>query len=442
MKSEFLPTGLGYVYKVGDASDPDLLTIEVSNLRQRAGSIYGLLTTSTHLPGARLIPGTERVLNAEVWLLNARSRNEYADSLTRLIPAPPGARRMDFSAILEEMAQRVIEHENAPVDVIRLQPGARRHTSWLIESILPVGKATILYGAGGVGKSILAAALAVCVQTGTRFLGFHTQPAEVLYLDWETDAEDIAGRVQAAANGLGVEMPNLRYSSVVRPIEDRVAALAREVAEQRIGLVVIDSVGMAMSAARDGGDPSDTAIRFFRALRALDAAVLAIDHVSGDDMRRGRSGASKPYGSVYKWNSARNAYELRERKEPDAQGVHLLLKHRKSNLGPQMADLPLLLRWDDVAGSATFSRETFVAPTKQPMADQIIDLLDVAPATPRQIADLLTDDDGAVNEIDVRRELKALIGANRVTAMADGTIRVVRPDAPVSDSPGLLNDDG
>lgn len=438
MKSTFLPTGLGYVYTVGDDHDPGLLTIEVTNLRQRAGSSYALLTASTSIATARRIPGTNRVLNAEVWLLSEKSRRDYAESLARLIPAPSGAQALDFGAILEEMAQRVIEQENAPVDVTRLAPATARPTvPFLIEGILPAKKATILYGAGGVGKSIFAATLAVCVQTGTRFLGRATQQAEVLYLDWETDSEDIAGRVESAANGLGLaSAPALRYASLVRPIEDRVSALARYVAEEKIGFVIIDSVGMAMSAARDGGDVSETAIRFFRALRALDTAILAIDHVSGDDMRRGKSGASKPYGSVYKWNSARNAFELRERREPDHKGTHLVLKHRKSNLNQRQSDMNLLLVWEP--SKAVFSSEVVAPTVVMPLPTQIMDVLLTGPASPQKIAELMSDDDNVYHEIDVRRELKGLMGESKVTASADGTIRLASADKPVVDS-GLLD---
>lgn len=434
MRSTFLPTGLGYVYKVGDDFDGDFLTIEVTNLRNRGGSAYALLTTSTTIHGARTIPGTERVLNAECWLLSDRSRNDYAASLSRLIPAPDSASRLDFSAILEELAQRVIEHENSPVSIVRLDVTKQRMAiPHLIDGIIPANKATILYGAGGVGKSILAATLAVCVQTGTPFLHRPSTRAEVLYLDWETDEEDIASRVSAAAAGLGVAAPNIRYSSMVRPLEDRVAALAREVAEEKIGFVVIDSAGMAMSAAKDGGDASETAIRFFRALRALNCAVLVIDHVSGDDMRRGRAGASKPYGSVYKWNSARNAFELRERKDPDHRGAHLSLKHRKSNIGPNQGDLHLTLQWG-AQGAATFAPEIVSAPIVQPLPAQITDVLATGPATAKQIADLLSTDDTTYHEIDVRRELKGLMAQGAVSALADGAIRLAKQEQPDVDS--------
>ena len=104
-----------------------------------------------------------------------------------------------------------------------------------------------------------------------------------------------------------------------------------------------------------------------------------------------------------------------------------------------MAQHSRRLVWDDASDAATFSRESVITPVKMPVVEQIMEVLDVAPANPRQIADLLSDDDVHYNEIDVRRELKGLIAQHKVQAMADGTIRVVRPDAPVVDS-GLLED--
>ena len=47
-------------------------------------------------------------------------------------------------------------------------------TDWLIEPVLPSGRATVIFGKGGVGKSLLALYLAACLATGRRCLD---QPA-------------------------------------------------------------------------------------------------------------------------------------------------------------------------------------------------------------------------------------------------------------------------
>jgi hypothetical protein len=150
-------------------------------------------------------------------------------------------------------------------------------------------------------------------------------------------------------------------------------------------------------------------------------------------MRRGRAGAAKPYGSIYKWNSARNAFELRQRAEPDLHGAHLTLKHRKSNLGPRLGDLNLILRWNDKG--ATFNPEVFTEAVRPPLALQILDVLATGPATAGRLADLLSDEDVTYHEIDVRREIKGLLTGKKISTGTDGTLRIAQPVDNVLDSP-------
>jgi hypothetical protein len=420
LKGTLLPTGEGYVYRWGDPQDPDLVTIQISEMRLRNGSPYCVLTTYTNLPGARSM-ADGHVLSSEVWLRNERGRGDYAAALTRLIPAPPNATPIDFGAMLEEVARLVIEHQTNLLDITRLNGNLAQQapTAYLVQGVIPAHLPTILYGAGGVGKSILAATIAVAVQHGVKVLDRLTQQADVLYLDWETDAADIGRRMHAAAAGLGVEHPSLLYASLAHPLESRLTQLARMVAEEKIGLVIVDSVGMAMGPSPAGGDASESAIRFFGALRRLGTGVLAIDHISGDDMRRGGKGAGKPYGSVYKWNITRNAFELREARDPDMHGVHLLLKHRKTNIGSRQSDMPLRLLWDNVRGIATFGPDTapVAAPSGQPLNVEVFDLLQSGPATVAQIAEMLD-----APEVDVRRACSRLIVAGKVHAYPNGQV--------------------
>ncbi len=428
MRSTLLHTGMGYVYSLDDEYDGNLARIEVSQLRLLRGSLVALLSVSSTITTAKRLPGTNRVTSAEVWLLNDRSRQSFSRYLSDLIPAPDGASGLDWNAVLEDVCQQVVAAENRPLRLTRLTPDMASSTEFLVPGLLPKGKPTILYGAGGTGKSAFAAALTICLELGKPFLGLPVIQSKVLYLDWETDEGDIAFRMNAAARGMGLtEAPPVNYVSLVRPIEDQTAQLAALVAQECVDVVIIDSVGMAMASAKDGADASDGAIRFFRALRSLKASVLAIDHISGEDVRRGNKGAPKPYGSVYKWNSARNAFEIRV--SDDTNPERLVLKHRKSNLGPKSPDAHILYQWsgDEVRFSvdAQAEDEKVMLP---PLDERILDCLILGPqASPRQIVDLLVEDDETVNELLVRVVLKRLLGDGKVHVMADGSIRLARP---------------
>jgi KaiC/GvpD/RAD55 family RecA-like ATPase len=369
------------------------------------------------------------VFSHELWLMNVRARREVAGQMERLIPAPAHIASSDWynwETVVDEVCHLVVAHENRPLEIVQIEPSMASQTSYLLPGIIPINKPTILYGAGGTGKSIFAASLAVALETGQPFIGLKpTRKVRVLYLDWETEVGDIAHRMNVAARGMGfTHTPRIRYMSLVRPIEDEIGQLATTVAENDIELVIIDSVGMAMSSSRDGADASEGAIRFFRALRQLGCSVLAIDHISGDDVRRGKAGAAKPYGSVYKWNSARNAFELRESRDADAYGTHLTLKHRKSNLGPRLADLNITLDWSD--GEVRWTRDDEVI-EKDPLDEAILDALVLGPATPRQITDLLLEGGHETTETEVRIVLKSVLSAGKVTVLADGSIRLAKP---------------
>ena len=93
---------------------------------------------------------------------------------------------------------------------------------------------------------------------------------------------------------------------------------------EHIGLVVVDSVGLAC-----GGEPekAESIIRYFAALRSLRIASLSVDHVAknGD--------GSTPFGSVYKINLARNVWEVRASRPDDDEKLNIGLYHRKVNQG-------------------------------------------------------------------------------------------------------------
>ena len=219
----------------------------------------------------------------------------------------------------------------------------------------------------------------------------------------------------------------MKYMSLELPLELEMTHIAATVSEHGIGFVVLDSVGMASLQGRDGGDPAESAIQFFRALRILNATVLCIDHISGEDQRKGRAGASKPYGSVFKWNSARNAFEL-----IDADMGKVILRHRKANLGPKMPDGEVMLnvKWDAETDAVTYRRVSNILP-RLALSERIIEALETGPASYRTLLDLLNVDQNydVVSEADLRMASRELLGTS-ATIDHSGVLRLTSAVSP------------
>lgn len=419
-------TGLGYIFSVLDGQD-EILRFEISGMVKTVWGIRGRITVRSRLPGARVVPGMKgNYLTTEVMdFLSGKSRQMFSDRLSTLIPAPPGGAAIDLTLIVEQMVALVMDQEHrVPVtaDLSTVQVVA--HTPHIYPYFLPEGKTTILYGAGGVGKSAFVAALAAAVQTGTRFLGNPTKQCNVLYLDWETDQGDVAHRIAAASRGIGLtSIAPVKYMALELPLELEMTHIAAAVAEDDIGFVILDSVGMASSQGRDGSDPASGAIEFFRALRILNATVLCIDHISGEDQRRGRAGASKPYGSIFKWNTARNAFEMIEAGEDG----RIILRHRKANLGPKMPGGEVMVKviWEDITDTVSY-RKVVVSEPAVSLVERITDALSTGPASYRNLLDLLNSDQAydLVDEAQVRGASKALLTSDAISVDNSGVLRL------------------
>jgi hypothetical protein len=427
VKTVLTRTGLGYIYSVVE-EETTLVRFEVSSVTRREWGMSARVTVRSTLATARTVPtvGNDYVTTERIDFLSAKSRVDFAARMDDLIPAPPGAAKMDWRLVVEDLVVKVMDSEHRPPVVVDLPSVApHKETAYLVPYLIPTGKASILYGAGGSGKSIFAMGLAAAVQEGTSFLGWQVTRTNVLYLDWETDAGEIARRNELVSRGLGLTKPAaVRYMQFDMPLEHEMAAIAAAVAEHDIGLVIIDSVGMASSQGRDGADPAEGAIRFFRALKMLDTSVVAIDHVSGEDMRKGRAGTSKPYGSVFKWNSARNAFELTEASTESETAI--MLRHRKSNVGPRSADMRLVVDWDDSAERVTFERSR-TSLYEPPLVQRIIDVLASGPAAPRLVADMLNAEAphmDPVNDIDVRFAARTLSKDGFIIIDHSGVLRL------------------
>lgn len=80
---------------------------------------------------------------------------------------------------------------------------------WMVENLLPVRKATLLTGDGGVGKSLSAQLQCTCVALGLPFLGVPTRRARSAYMTWEDDGDELWRRQEAINRALGIRMSDL-----------------------------------------------------------------------------------------------------------------------------------------------------------------------------------------------------------------------------------------
>lgn len=421
MKPSIIDTGMGYVVTFHDAAGGEVITFVLESVENTAWGTMATTTVRSNIVGARGLTGgyltTERVN-----LLSSKGRADLGRRIDALVPAPPSAAHVDWERVVEQVALLVMEQERRPVVPVNLStrpvPSAQRY---LIPSLVPVNKATILYGAGGTGKGWLASAIAAAVQSGTGWLGWRVEQANVLYCDWESDEDDAVTRIAMTSAGMGLSSPApVHYARFISPLERHQNDVAAMVKSLDIGLLVIDSTGAAM-AGSSGGDQANEAIRFFKLLRTLGCSVVAIDHIAGEDQKKAH-GAAKPYGSVFKWNMARNAFELGAQSEEGEVPQRLLVRHRKNNLGPKLPAFGLEATWGP--SWMRYERSVVAAVPATSVEDRVYDAIQSGPGMARDITAVLNEDpdEREVNEYEVRQAINALRADGVVKVWDDGRV--------------------
>jgi hypothetical protein len=398
----FARAGMGYV-GLWDAGGCE---VTVDHLRRRSGELHGELRVAS----AVVARGRGHLHRASFNLSSTTAR----DRLVKMLTERSRPQDIPWGDYLEEFCTAVLEAERAGAPIVKVgNLEARPAESYLIDPFLPANKTTIVYGAGGTGKSYLADLVSVAVASGRDVLGWSVRPGSVLYLDWETDSYEIDERIKRVAAGLGVATPEILYRSCAAPLEDMAEDLSRTIADERVSLVIVDSVGMASGSGREGGDANESAIRLFSALRFLSTTVLAIDHITGEDVKSEKA-VAKPYGSIYKVNLARSVWELRRANEQDDGTSHLGLFHRKVNKGRLLA--PLGIRIEHGEHSVVFTREEVQEPSlmaAQTLSVRIERTLRGGAMTAKELADELDR-----TEAVVRSTLNRM--KNQVARLPDG----------------------
>lgn len=229
---------------------------------------------------------------------------------------------------------------------------------WYVPGLVPMRQVTLLYGDGGVGKSLLALQIAAAGALATETVGLVPRTGRVLYLGAEDEADEFHRRladIVRAHNKTLAELGDFRLlpmaemdatlSAPDRAGTMRPTALWSDVVDiandWRPRLIVLDTVAdlFAGDEIKRGQARQFIAMLRKEAIR-LGCAIILLAHPSVQGMSSG-TGTS---GSTGWSNSARSRLYLTADK--DDQDVRLL-KTMKANYG-SVGD-EIRLRWQDGA---------------------------------------------------------------------------------------------
>ena len=177
-------------------------------------------------------------------------------------------------------------------DLLNLKP-----PEWQIDGILPKGQTNWLYGATGIGKSLIALDLALTVAYGEQaFNHFETQQTNVLWLDYENGPQVTMQRVEHMGH-LPAQLAldeQIKFGTFPESINQQSAnQLVNECERHHIGLLVIDSAGVAIEGDSNSADTyTELAQHLLNPLKNLNTTILILDNI-GKDKGKGMLGSSR-----------------------------------------------------------------------------------------------------------------------------------------------------
>lgn len=224
--------------------------------------------------------------------LSAASRATLAANAPRTAPQAPHSHETpdkppeDYDSILKAML----------VDWADFWDTDHNEADWLAEPVIAAKRSTAIFAPGGTGKSLLALYIAASLATGTHIFGRPIEPINVLYLDYEMTADDLAERLAGMGFDEDADLTHLHYAllpslpGLDEPEGGKAVVRLAEMVNAH--LVVIDTFGRAVHGDEN---EADTVRKWYRwtgiHLKHAGRAFLRVDH-AGKDVTKGQRGTS------------------------------------------------------------------------------------------------------------------------------------------------------
>ena len=251
-----------------------------------------------------------------------------------------------WSTVVAQSCSVVCERWDIGEPFVLLHTVPPERTSELVQGLIPLGQTSIICGDGESAKSLVALSLALSLATGVPMPSGLAPAAvcPVLYLDWETDAQEQRYRMWRLATGyFGQDsLPEVHYRAMVKPLAEDIQRIRDYVSENKILFVVVDSLGPAAGEM----ESTDSAMRVMHALRQLGAGVtkLVVAHVTKASAEG--NGHYRPIGSAFFYNLARSVWECRRADDDRADSIRVGLFCVKSNAGQRGHPIGLEFAFD------------------------------------------------------------------------------------------------
>lgn len=294
------------------------LSLRFAKLKEHSEGYSAFLVISgNNMPGH----GSGMIFEGRLQLQGTRSKAEVVKECEKRIPDVDWTSKLTHSC---RLVMEAIEEGDPLIDLSSLIPVQPRR--YILEPLLRESEPTLLFGAGGIGKSTIALAIAVILSTGQARASLNPEGQHrIVYLDYEDSEDNVADRLAHLANGFELtHSPQIYYKRGAASLPNMVDALSRQIAREKITGLITDSAALACGAEPESADAANT---YFRALRALNLAwSLTIAHQPHNMI-----GDPRPFGSVFWQNNPRAIWHARKSQEEGEDILHLGLWHTKAN---------------------------------------------------------------------------------------------------------------
>lgn len=377
------------------------------------------------------LPTDEVIEYRSLNMLAGRSKTELTNALARH-PSVAG-HPADWVGIVNYVCMMTIKRyrQGDPPRVAGLDTTPIQHPNpYFLYPYLARSGGTILFGAGGVGKSTLAHLIAVVIATAMPNVFGHprTDPTGVLVGDYEDDYDAHRLLLDQICGPLGVEVPNnIFYKHLTKPLHDMRDELRHDVRKHDLGYMIVDSL---VPACGGGSEDAQRVNQMFMAARYVGVPFTGLAHITKDEANKvaeGDTSVLAPYGNIMQHNLARASTFANRIAKPGASEAQLILTSQKMNKGGKYATHAYKIAYQmdgEITTGITFARQKELAgtPAESFQSDQQRVLAAISNGTKGVTATEIAQTLGMVQALVTRRAVE-LIAAGKIVQQGERYFR-------------------